>query len=329
MLLAMVESSVISIGSFDGVHLGHRAILDTASALARDRGAQVLAIAFDPHPAGAFDPAAAPLRLSLPEQKQSMLLAAGADRVVLLEPTQQVLSQTPEQFADWLCGEHRPIAVVEGEDFRFGKGRTGDMSTLKELGRSLGFEAVAAPTFHVTLADMMSVPVSSSLIRSLLDCGRVADAATCLGRLYGITGPVIVGEKRGRAIGVPTANLDPNALAGIVIPAEGVYAGVVEVPDGTMHPAAVSIGAKPTFSVAEAGIEAYLLDFDGDLYEKDITVRFARWLRDKQQFADTQELVRQIERDIKRVRQWADMGFLDADTADCRELAAGRGGTDG
>ena len=324
----MVESSVISIGSFDGVHLGHRAILDAAAALAQHHGAQVLAIAFDPHPAGAFDPAAAPLRLSLPEQKQSMLLSAGADRAILLEPTREVLSQTPNEFAQWLCGEHRPIAIVEGEDFRFGKGRAGDMTTLSELGRSLGFDVVAAATFHATLADMLTVPVSSSLIRRLLECGRVGDAARGLGRLYGVTGPVITGEKRGRTMGVPTANLDPKALAGIMIPAQGVYAGVVEVPDGTVHTAAVSIGAKSTFGMGEAAIEAHLLDFDGDLYERDITVRFARWLRDQQRFADQQELVRQMGRDIKRVRQWADMGLLDTDAADCRQLAAGSRGTD-
>ena len=328
MLLLMVDSSVISIGSFDGVHLGHRAILDTATAMANDKGAQVLAIAFDPHPAGAFDPAAAPLRLSWPQQKQSMLLAAGADRVILLEPTQEVLSQTPDQFAKWLCSEHRPIAIVEGEDFRFGKERAGDMTTLRELGRSLGFDVVAAPTFHTALADMLTVPVSSSLIRSLLECGRVSDAARGLGRLYGVTGPVIAGDKRGRAIGVPTANLDPKALAGMTIPAQGVYAGVVELPDGSVHTAAVSIGAKPTFGTADAVIEAYLLDFDGDLYEEDITVRFARWLRDQQRFADKQGLMRQMDRDIKRVRQCADMGLLDVDRADCRELAAGPWGTD-
>lgn len=319
----MVESSVISIGNFDGVHLGHRAILDAAVALATEHGAQVLAIAFDPHPATAFDPAAAPLRLSLPEQKRSMLLAAGADRVVMLKPTQRVLSQTPDQFAQWLCAEHRPIAIVEGEDFRFGKARAGDMTSLGQLGRSLGFDVLATPTCHTTLADMLTVPVSSSLIRSLLECGRVGDAARGLGRLYGLTGPVIAGDKRGRAIGVPTANLDPKALAGIMIPAQGVYAGVVEVPDGTVHTAAVSIGAKPTFGPADAAIEAHLLDFDGDLYERDITVRFVRWLRDQQRFADQQELVSQMGRDITRVRQWADMGLLDADEADCRELTAG------
>ena len=318
----VAESSVVTIGNFDGVHLGHRTLLDAARAVAARQGAAVVAMAFDPHPAGALRPGSEPPRLASLADKRAALLDAGADRVVVIEPTRSLLSQSPEQFVQWLCREHHPTAVVEGADFRFGEGRRGDMAMLERLGRSLGFEVLTVPTFEIPLADLTICPARSSMIRWLLDCGRGDDAARCLGRLYGLDGRVVVGDKRGRTIGVPTVNLDPEAMADFMIPSEGVYAGVVDLADGQTRHAAISIGAKPTFGADSPVVEAHLLNFDGDLYDSSIRIRFARWVRDQQAFPDLAGLCRQLERDIELTRRWADLGLLDTGGNTCRQKTA-------
>ena len=308
----MVKQSVISIGNFDGVHRGHGAILDAAGAVVRRLGAKVVAMTFDPHPATVLSSGAAPQRLMSLAGKRRALLAAGADHVIVLESTLALLGEAPDQFVQWLCDAYQPVAIVEGSGFRFGKGRRGDLGQLRQMGGSLGFEVVEVGTYELALSGLLVAPVSSSLIRWLVACGRVADAALCLGRPYGLTGRVATGERRGRSIGVPTANLATADVAEFMVPAHGVYAGQVELPGGESHPAAISIGTKPTFGNNEPVIEAHLLDFAGDLSDQTLTVRFARWLRDQQPFPDLAALCRQLGRDIEQTRRWHGLGLLRA-----------------
>jgi len=306
----MSEPSVLTIGNFDGLHRGHQAILDRCRAIAEPRDARVVALPFDPHPMRTLRPEAAPPRLASRQEKIDRLKAFGADEVHVLEPTKQTLSQTPEAFVDGLVGEHQPIAIVEGADFRFGKGRAGDMQTLAELGRRYGFEAVVEPAVELGLSDMLLAPVSSSLVRWLVGRGRVRDAALCLGWPFTLAGPVATGEQRGRRIGVPTVNLDAAAHADRLVPADGVYAGHVALESGETHPAAISVGVKPTFGQDQLCVEAYLLDFDGDLYGQPIAIRFARWLRDQYPYPGLESLKAQLARDIDHTRRLHEAGLL-------------------
>jgi riboflavin kinase/FMN adenylyltransferase len=298
----MDERFVITIGTFDGVHLGHRAILRRGRDVADAMGLPLAALAFDPHPSAILRPDRRPPRLQPPDAKREALLEAGADMVVILQPSETLLNQTPEQFIATLCHTQPPAAVVEGHDFRFGRGRAGDIAMLRDLGAAMHFEVHEVPTVEVTLGDHLIVPARSSVIRYLIGCGRVADAAKCLGRLHEIAAPIIEGERRGRTIGVPTINLDVGALGDVLVPGDGVYAGTALLPDGSEGAAAISIGTKPTFDGDEMIIEAHLLDFDGDLYGKTVTLRLALWLRDQQRFPGLDDLKAQLTRDIARTR---------------------------
>jgi riboflavin kinase/FMN adenylyltransferase len=307
----MAQRSVITIGNFDGMHVGHRHLLAVARRRGAERQAQVLAMTFDPHPATVLRPGSQPPRLMSLDQKIHALHEAGADRVVVLEPTAQLLSLAPDVFVRKLVGEHHPVVVVEGESFRFGKNRTGDIQTLKELAGLHDFELVVVPPVSVGLCDQLLAPVSSSLVRSLISHGRVQDAARCLGQTYALNSRVVSGERRGRTLGVPTANLDAQALREHLLPAPGVYAGRVELLHDQVFAAAVSVGVKPSFDQHTLIIEAHLIDYDGDLYGHTITLRFARWLRDQQRFPDVAALQAQLRRDIDKTRHWYNLGLLD------------------
>lgn len=308
-------TAIITIGNFDGVHAGHRAILSRATDAARGEGQRVTAVTFDPHPAAVLRPGTQPRRLMNIEQKCNALRHAGVGRVVVLPATPALLALTPEQFIRRLVKEYSPVAFVEGPDFRFGKDRQGDNETLAMLGREMGFDTHVVERVLMPLHDQLLTPVSSSMIRWLLEQGRVADAARCLRRPFAIDGPVVQGERRGRTIGVPTANLDPAAFTGCVLPCDGVYAGVAVLPDGSRFASAISVGAKPTFGQVSRTIEAHLLNFSGDLYSQTITLQFHRWLRDQQPFPGLDALKKQIARDIMQVVRWQALGFLD-DLAD-------------
>ncbi len=309
----MAEHCVLTIGNFDGVHRGHQAILARAKALAEGHRASVRAITFDPHPASILRPDQTPPRLTDAPRRADLLRAAGADEVVILPPTPELLSQTPERFIQTLVRAQNPAAMVEGGDFRFGKGRAGDVNTLRELGARYGFEVEVVAPVEVALCDQLLAPVSSSLIRWLLRRGRVADAARALGRAYELSGKVVEGERRGRTIGVPTANLDPSIAVGRAIPGAGVYAGYALTGEQT-HPAAISVGQKPTFQGRSLAIEAHLLDFSGELYGRPLTLRFTRWLRDQQAFPGVDALKAQLHRDIAQARAWHGLGVLDDTT---------------
>lgn len=319
----MVGPSVITIGNFDGVHLGHRAILDRARVLADQCGAQVKAVTFEPHPAAILRPSNQPLRICDARQKQQHLRDAGADQTVVLESNAQLLALAPQAFIERLVATHHPRAIVEGRNFRFGKSRSGDVAQLAKLGERLSYETVVVEPVEAVLTDQLVVPVSSSLVRWLVRHGRVADAGRCLGRTFALTARVTSGERRGRALGVPTANLDPADLDGKLAPTDGVYGGIVELPDGAIWPAAISVGVKPTFHDRARCVEAHLLDFDGDLYGQPLTVRWTRWLRDQRAFASIDDLRQQLDRDVMNVRNFFQRGLLEMRPHPPRPAATG------
>jgi riboflavin kinase/FMN adenylyltransferase len=294
-LRRMAPGSVMSIGNFDGVHLGHRHILDTAHQLqSRSPSSRIAVVTFEPHPLTVLRPAAAPPRLSPLAVKRALLESAGVDDLIILPPGRQVLDLTAEQFWAILRDEARPAHLIEGPDFTFGKNRTGSIARLIEWCANSTVQLHLVEPICVPLLDMEMVPVSSSLIRWLIRHGRVRDAAICLGRAYSLHGHVVEGHRRGRTIGVPTANVEPVDQ---LIPADGVYAARCDV-DGHTYAAAVSIGSAPTFGDAPRRIEAHLIGFGGDLYGRTIEVQLIDWTRDQIRFHGLDSLKAQLARDI-------------------------------
>ena len=213
------QPSVLSIGTFDGVHLGHQALIRRAREIARENpGTRVVALVFKPNPLEVLRPEAAPPRLSMFEQRKAWILAAGADEVVRLEPTREFLAESPEQFVNECVAKYRPVAFVEGDDFHFGRARAGNNALLAEMGRTMGFGVEVVPTVSIALTDHQLVSARSTIVRWLLGNGRVRDAAIVLDRPYELIGTVVRGDRRGRTIGFPTANLETPTL----VPADGV-----------------------------------------------------------------------------------------------------------
>jgi len=295
---------IVCVGNFDGVHLGHHAILGEARRQASQRGLEVLALAFDPHPATTLRPGAEPPRLMTAAQKIRALIDAGADRVELLAPEPPLLSLAPLPFVRWLAERHAMQAIVEGTGFRFGADRAGDVDLLQQLGASEGFDVTVVDPVEVALGDQTLASVSSTLVRWLVCHGRVADVARCLGRPHVVAGTVQRGAALGRRLGVPTANLDAADLS-TLLPADGVYAGSVELPEGERVAAAISIGSRPTVDGQRRLVEAHLLDFDRDLYGRRIQVMPTTWIRDQWKFPSPEHLRRQLQRDVATARRFA------------------------
>ncbi|MEO0515414.1 MAG: bifunctional riboflavin kinase/FMN adenylyltransferase [Planctomycetota bacterium] len=316
----MSERTVLTLGNFDGPHLGHLAILHRARDLAQQHDARVVAITFDPPPIQILRPGQEPPLITPIIERIARLRQGGADEVAVLTPTPELLTQSAEAFIEYLVEKYRPVAIVEGPDFRFGKQRGGDMARLAELGGQHGFEAITVPRVEAPLSDLQLAPVSSSLVRWLVGRGRVADAAACLGRPFSLTADVVKGEQRGRQLDIPTANLDARQIAPHIIPADGVYAGLAELSgEGPSEPAghyacAISVGVKPTFGTKALTVEAHLLDYDpspaDDLYGQPITLHFARWVRDQYPFPGVGPLREQLFRDIEQTRRWHAAGHL-------------------
>ena len=299
-LKRVAPGGVMSIGNFDGLHRGHRHLLDLCRDLREQTpGSRLTVVTFEPHPLTVLRPQAMPPRLSTPAMKQKLLESAGVDDLVILAPTPQVLNLTAEQFWHILRDDARPAHLVEGANFNFGKGRAGTIDTLREWSRDSSVELHVIDEVEVALLDLQIVDVSSSVIRWLLAHGRVRDAAICLGRPYALEGEVVPGDARGRTIGVPTANLK---CADQLVPADGVYAGRCVI-DDVCHPAAISIGTNPTFNGARRQVEAHLIGFNGDLYGRTIAVEFVGWVRDQLRFRSVDALKQQIARDIDTARQ--------------------------
>jgi riboflavin kinase/FMN adenylyltransferase len=296
-LRALPQGGVISIGNFDGLHLGHRALLATMDDVrARSSSRRVGVVTFEPHPLTVLRPELAPPRLTPPKLKRALLERAGVDDYVVLPPDPSVLDLSAEEFWAILRDDVRPAHLVEGDTFNFGKDRRGTMDRLREWSAGTSVELHVVPPVQAVLLNLLVAPVSSSLIRWLLTHGRARDAAICLGRPYALRGDVVEGFRRGRTIGVPTANVRVNDQ---VIPQNGVYAGRCTL-DGRTFPAAVNVGLQPTFAQQSHQIEAHLIGFDGDLYGQTIELELIDWLREPVRFSGIGELKNQIARDITR-----------------------------
>lgn len=296
-----VPASVLTIGNFDGVHCGHRQILAQAGLFAADQRVPVAVLTFEPHPLAVVGPRQAPPRLTPPEERYTLLRQAGADIVAVADSTPALLGLTPEAFIDQVViPRFHPTHVVEGASFGFGRGRKGTTDTLRDLGRSHGFEVFIVEPVRMQVEHNETVLVSSSLIRALLRAGRVDRAALCLGRAFTLIGVVGRGAQRGVHLGFPTANLD---VADQLIPGDGVYSGEAHVSSGS-YPAAISIGPAPTFDGGISRVEAHLLGFSGDLYEQPLRLDFHRPLRGQKKFASREELIQQIAADVEQVRRF-------------------------
>ena len=294
------RGAVVTIGAYDGVHLGHRALIGRVVAMAGELGAAAAVVTFDRHPATVVRPASAPKLLTDLDQKLELLAATGLDRAVVLRFDEERSRESAEEFVEEvLVGCLRARAVVVGHDFHFGHRRRGNVPLLQEMGAELGFDVLGISL----VADQAGQePVSSTRIRQLLAAGDVQAAARLLGRPHEVRGRVERGDARGRGLGFPTANVAvPPA---ILLPAEGIYAGWYERQGGEVHPAAISLGRRPTFHHHDGVtvLEAHLLDFDGDLYEERAKVRFVRRLRDDERFDSADGLTAQMARDVEATR---------------------------
>ncbi len=304
----MAWSSVVTIGNFDGVHAGHQAILARARQLADQHAAKVKAFTFDPHPARLLRPQHEPPHLMTLRRRIEALREAGTDEVIVLHPDRELLDLPPGRFIDQLVADHHPAAIVEGPDFRFGRGREGDVHLLTRLGAERGFRVEVVDKVERRLDDHHAVVVSSSVCRWLILRGRTSGAEICMGRPLMLDGKVVEGDKRGRTIGMPTINL---ALPlEMILPCDGVYAGAVELDDGRVFPAAISVGCKPTFGDKSRVVEAHLLDFAEELYGRQVTVMPRRWLRDQLPFPSPASLAEQLRRDVEQTRDLHRLGRL-------------------
>jgi riboflavin kinase/FMN adenylyltransferase len=305
------KGSVLTIGNFDGVHLGHQEIISLARKIADQRNSELVLMTFEPHPVAILYPEKAPGVLTSMILKKHLLACLGVDCMVILESSYRILNLSPEVFVDeFLVQSSRPAVVIEGEDFNFGYGRSGNVKILKELGERFAFEVVVVPGKEIDLTGEQNTRVSSTLIRHLLHKGKVAHAAQALSRYYRLSGRTTLGKGKGRQLGFPTANIDP---ANQIIPAEGVYAGFVEIADTEEQlcqsknkiPAAFSIGRAKTFiSDHPLLVEAHILEQDtGDLYGKHLAMDFVGFIRHQQKFDSPEQLSAQIAKDCQKAKQ--------------------------
>lgn len=304
------KGCVLTIGNFDGVHVGHREILRTARALAADHSAEMVVMTFEPHPVAILHPEKAPGVLTPLPLKLDLLRDYADNCVIVLQDNRKLLELSPEDFVDqFLVAGFAPRFIVEGHDFHFGSGRAGDIETLVRLGREKGFEVVVVKPRQMTLPMGETIRVSSTVIRYMVESGHVGDAAVALSRPYRLLGPIVSGRGRGRELGFPTLNLaTPNQ----VIPAEGVYAGFVGItedpaslpPRSERRPAVFSIGQIRTFEEEHPLlIEAHVLDETlSDVTGRWMVMEFVRHLRHQHKFGSPEDLAAQIARDCDQAR---------------------------
>jgi riboflavin kinase / FMN adenylyltransferase len=291
--------SVVTIGNFDGVHRGHQVLLRRAMDAAHDRGLRAVAVTFHPHPAAVLRPGSEPPALQTIEDRTGQLLEAGMDLVLVLEFTDRLASLGPHVFVEQVLVERlQAVQVIVGSNFRFGHKASGNVVTLNDAGATYGFRTEA-----VALLDLDGVPLSSTNVRERLESGDVGWANRALGRPFSLEGQVVPGDGRGRTIGVPTANLD--VPTGLLVPADGVYAGHAEV-EGGRRPCVTNVGVRPTFDGQRRTVEVHLLDADLDLYGRRLRVTFEHRLRGERRFAHVDELVDRIRADIDEARRLLD-----------------------
>ncbi|MFD6712441.1 bifunctional riboflavin kinase/FAD synthetase [Micromonospora chalcea] len=289
--------SVVTIGVFDGVHRGHQATIGHTVARARELGVKSVVVTFDPHPAEVVRPGSHPAVLTEPARKAELIEGLGVDVLCVVPFTVEFSRLPPEAFVHDVLVEHLHAAlVVVGDNFRFGHRAAGDVPLLERLGRTFGFAVEGAP-----LVAEAGTVFSSTYIRSCVDAGDVGAAAAALGRPHRVEGVVVRGDQRGRELGYPTANLLTHRHA--AVPADGVYAARLVRRDGEPLAAAVSIGTNPTFSGRERRVEAYALDFSGDLYGERLALDFVAHLREQRTYDAIEPLVAQMAEDVERTRR--------------------------
>ena len=282
----------LAIGVFDGVHVGHRVVVERLLSGARATGARTVVATFDPLPARFFDPTGGPLALTEVEHRVRLLREAGADAVVVFDFDAAFAALSPDEFAERLARAGMVRRVVVGFDFQFGHDRAGAARTLEALGRRNGFAVEVVAPHRVDGA-----VVSATSIRALLSRGEVARAAALLGRPFGVSGLVVRGAGRGAGLGWPTLNLATSPM--VQLPQDGIYAAWVDV-GAVRHPAAVSLGTRPTFGAGlERILEAHLIGWSGDLYGARVLTTFVQRLRDELRFDSVEALTEQIAQDVK------------------------------
>jgi riboflavin kinase / FMN adenylyltransferase len=286
-----VGAVALTIGSFDGVHLGHQEVIRRTVAAASAEQAQPALITFEPHPRCVLDPANCPQSITTLQEKLALLEAAGVEQAIVLRFDRALASLSPQEFVDRVAATMDVRRWVVGFDFAFGRQRQGNADWL----RSHGFGAEVVPPFKVGDKEL-----HSSDVRRLITSGDIEEANRLLGREYSMAGPVEAGDKVGRQLGFPTANIgiEPNKL----VPAFGAYAGRASAPEGDFI-AALSVGYRPTFGGTQLRVEAFLLDFEGDLYQQRLELRFVKYLHADIRFASTDELVAQLRRDVEDTRR--------------------------
>lgn len=297
--------------------MGHRALIHAAREIASHHaGSRVVALAFDPHPMTRLRPDRAPERLSTWDQRAAWLRDAGADVVEPIEPTDAILALSPEAFIQRCIEQHNAIAFVEGSDFHFGAQRAGNVRTLAALAEGYNFTTRVVAPVEVVLENQLIARASSSLVRWLLRHRRVSDAAIVLGRPHQISGVVTRGDRLGRTIGFPTANIETSCM----LPADAVYAGFADLPNGRRLAAAINIGTRPTVKGQTRRLEAHLFDPSGapvlrdadaiqglPEYDWPIALSLTRFVRDQARFESVAHLADQLHRDLAAMRQRANL----------------------
>ncbi|MDQ3833080.1 MAG: bifunctional riboflavin kinase/FAD synthetase [Actinomycetota bacterium] len=287
---------VIALGTFDGVHLGHQVVIRRAVEEGRKRGLRVGAVTFDPHPQAVLRPGSELKLLTTLEVREEILLACGVDEVHVMRFDENLSKKTPEEFVrEVLVGKFKAAVVVVGENFRFGHKASGNIEDLRRHMRETGGEAYAVPIYAC-----LGESINSTKIRALVAGGEVREAARLLGRPYSLRGKVVVGDKRGRVIGFPTANVLLDACS--LVPGRGVYVGHVWA-EAERYGACTNVGVAPTFDQRDSRVEAHLLDYQGDLYGRVVEVTFIERLRPEKRFFGADELKEQIARDIVEARK--------------------------
>lgn len=293
-----VRGTVVTVGTFDGVHRGHREVLEEISARARARSRVSVLVTFDRHPLEIVRPEEAPSLLTTPDEKKEILALSGLDYVAFLPFTKDLSRYRPHEFVDLvLVRRYRVAELVIGYDHGFGRSRSGDVETLREAGRRHGFEVDV-----VAEVDVGGEAISSTRIRRAVAEGRMGDAARGLGRPYSLRAPVVHGMGRGKELGFPTANLRPPEHRKL-LPAEGIYTVRASLSTG-IHEGLVHLGPRPTFAGSPPSLELHLLNFDRDIYGETVHVEFLARLRDVAQFGSPGELVEQMRRDRERAQAY-------------------------
>jgi len=291
-----LKGSIVALGNFDGFHLGHQAVVNRAIQRAFHERRPVIVATFEPHPVRHFRPDVPAFRLTSLDQRQELFRHAGADAMLVFEFGAQLASMDAEQFVAEVLGRQIGAAgVVTGDDFSFGKGRSGDATLLKSIGEAHGIAAEA-----VAQVDLDGERISSGRIREELIAGNIGEATHMLSRDYAIEGVVQHGDGRGRELGYPTANID---MSDFQRPKYGIYAVRVTLDDGSEHPGVASLGVRPMFDPPQELLEAYLFDFDADLYGRKIEIALHGYLREERKFDGLDALTAQMSEDEAAARQ--------------------------